>query len=205
VIGAIGVVYSIVAYYQQRKPKPKRLDYRILNRIQIVSRHARGLPQTLEVRYGGVPLDDPRIVLLRIENTGVQSVKRDDFVGDDAVEVLYERDALIQARVVDTSPNLSTDNWGELSVEGRAIRVAPYLLNAGEYIDIQMLFEHFPGDIRVKARFADQESPMQELDAHPTNEIPNAGTKLAIMAAVATTLALAGTTFGYAVLRNSQP
>jgi hypothetical protein len=48
VIGAIGVVYSIVAYYQQRKPKPKRLDYRILNRIQIVSRHARGLPQALE-------------------------------------------------------------------------------------------------------------------------------------------------------------
>jgi hypothetical protein len=151
-------------------------------------------------------LDDPRIVLLRIENTGAQSVRRDDFVGDDAIDVLYEREALIQARVVDTSPNLSIDNWGELSIEDRGIRVAPYLLNAGEYIDIQLLFEQYPGVIAVKARFADQESPMQELDAHPSNERQNASTKLVpVVAAAATTLALAGTTFGYAALRNAQP
>ena len=157
-----------MACYKQRKPK--RLDYRILSEIHLVSPYARNLLENMEVRYGGVELNDPTVVLLRIENTGKESIKQKDFVRGEAVEVLHEWNPPIQARVVGMSPDLPTDSWGEITHETKVIRLLPYPLNPGQYIVIQMPFERSPGEMTVKAHFADQASPMRELDANPSGE-----------------------------------
>jgi hypothetical protein len=104
----------------------------------------------MEVRYGGAEHKDPTVVLLRVENTGKESVRQEDFVSGEAVEIQYKSNPPIHVRVVGTSFNVPTDNWGELTYGSKVLRVLPYLSNPRQYIDIQMLFERSPGEITVE-------------------------------------------------------
>jgi hypothetical protein len=178
VLGVIGVVVSTIAWVQQRQPK--QLDYEIRSDIRLMNPRARDL-QLRVTNMNGLGFEDPRIMTLRIRNTGKKAVSEEDFIGGQPIIIVSEEPPTptVEAQLTDRSPGLP-DDIAEVTVDldqemdspdFGIIRIEPKLLNSGEWFDVQILFENSPGDVSVTARFADQRRPMKPLDSNGHNRM----------------------------------
>jgi hypothetical protein len=174
-IGLIGIAIAIATVIHQRQPK--QLDWELRNDVQLVSPHAQRLREKLALDYDGVPMQDPRVVIVRVANTGKKAVSKDDFVGGEPIKIAYAQNWPLDVQLVQASKGLSVDGAAEIELlYGKGFgeadvgddfgkcQVIPSLLNPGEWLDIQLLSDHDHGEIVITARFADQRHPMRRVD-----------------------------------------
>ena len=159
VIGLIGVGAAIgIALWQH---KPKRLDYRVRTNVPILSQHASELGSRIVVAHYGNELKEPRLVTVRIMNTGKQAIVAEDYVQGITIE--YEANPPFEAFIArESGPGICTDVWsGTGGMHGDPIDVRPMLMNQGDWFDVQLLSDGPSGDVSVSARFKDQARPMR--------------------------------------------
>jgi hypothetical protein len=166
----VGLLIAVAQIIYQRQPK--QLDWELRHDVRLISPQARHLREKLELQYDGTPLVYPRVLVIRVANTGKKAVSAQDFDGGDPVKIGYESNPPFDVQLVAASPGLSAEDVADVkrlyglngSKRKGAVEIVPKLLNAGEWFDVQMLSDYDHGDITVTSRFADQRRPMKRLD-----------------------------------------
>jgi hypothetical protein len=82
VLGVVGFVITVLAWVQQRQPK--QLDWELLTDIRLLDPNFHDW-QLRVVSDDGQTIDDPRIVTLRIKNTGKKAISRKDFIDGEPI------------------------------------------------------------------------------------------------------------------------
>ena len=168
VLGAGGLAIGAASWYFQRQPK--RLDYEFLSRVTILHERADVLRGKLKMDYDGVPIKDPRIVTIRISNTGKRGISQDDFKNGRPITITYETNPPFDGHIVATSRGLPIDAVEEIFPPisdpladdyDPSPQILPRLISAGEWFDVQYLSDGPPGTISVACRFLDQSRSMQ--------------------------------------------
>jgi hypothetical protein len=138
-VGLAGLMFAIYVYIQNRRPK--RLQYEIPTDQAIVS-HSRYTRWTdLSVRFGNRDLKRPRVVVVRVTNTGKVEVRDNDF--DEPLAVSATGNAEIIAATIalrrkgaESSLEIEPTSLGATEV------VAPkVVLNEGEWLEFRLLVE----------------------------------------------------------------
>jgi hypothetical protein len=169
ILGIAGVAIGVASWYIQRQPK--QLDYQFLSRVTILHERADVLRGKLKMDYEGVPIKDPRIVTIRISNTGKRGISRDDFKNGQPITIKYETNPPFDGHIVGLSPELPHDAVGEVfpsAIDPFADdydptpQITPHLLSAGEWFDVQLLSDGPSRVIEIACRFLDQSRPMQD-------------------------------------------
>lgn len=148
----IGAAVAVVIYLKNRKPK--RLQYEIATDQPVLteSRHARWAD--LSVRLGDKELRHPRVVTVRIANTGKVEAKADDF------EKLFRvrsqgRDEIAAAAIVFKAKDEDEPRQLEPEEFSAATVAAPKtLLNPGDWLEYRLLLDGDTGPVRVTAHVA---------------------------------------------------
>jgi hypothetical protein len=172
-IGVLGLIVSVWAMFLRR---PKRLDYEIVSDLQLINARVKYLDQ-LKVTYGGNPLEDPRIVVIRIHNTGKSAVTEDDFKGGEPISVFYEQNFYTSAELsaaslgtarsdIATIERKTVSGWIEGKTPPIELSIIPRLLNPGEWIELQLISDGPHGEISVYSRFAEQSRPMRTMNLY---------------------------------------
>lgn len=131
--------------------RPKHLDYAIVNDIPILWRGAHSFKQSMSVRYDDIELSDPRLVTVRIRNTGKKAIRPEDF--DEPVSVSFTKNPPIQARIFEgTSPKFGR---AAISRHGQGVHVESLMINPRDWFDIQILSDGPHGNITVQSRIVD--------------------------------------------------
>lgn len=163
-ISLVGLVLSIWALKQGHRPKI--LDYVVITNVAILPSHAKG-HTALAVTWEGEKLTDPRLVEVRIKNTGKRAVVASEYVAP--IQVLYENgqpfDGFVQSASAARFKNMS---YGDIFLDGydratSAIAIRPSLMNADDWFTLQLLSEGDPGRITVTSDFKDQARSMRQI------------------------------------------
>lgn len=199
VVGAIGIAVALLIYFWQRKPKT--LDYSVVSNVPLVS-HAAGMVGNLEVVYNRQSVKDPRLLVVRIKNTGKVAIVGEDYVEGPSIHFGSPVEVIDAFQVGGSSPNmvqLIAVGHGHGPVEPEV-----GLLNSGEYFDLQMLLDGDPGDVTASARFKDQNRPMQARDVRDISVIQAMGVVLDFRASPASAVtAVAVVTVLYAAIAQA--
>ena len=162
VLAVIGIGVSV--YLALRDRERKTLDFHVASDVHLLSAHARRLGSSLRLEFAGLEVVDPRILTIRIRNSGTRAIVSDDYETPICIE--YEKNPPIDVSVVACAPDSGLSNLKEdPEVRPASAHVAylPSLMNAGEWFDVQLLSDGPHGEIRVTARFANQDRPMRDL------------------------------------------
>lgn len=137
--GVLLALLAIVAAYDiyLRQNKSKRLGYRIITDSPLVSPDA-GRLDRLSVAYDSRRLNDPRLVVLRLTNSGSQVIRSDDF--QEALRIVFDGGAQITS-VVGVITHPEGMPAPRVTQEERELKVAPLTLNPGHFVDLQVLTE----------------------------------------------------------------
>jgi hypothetical protein len=156
VFGVLALAVALwIAFWQN---KPKRLDYEIRNNVPILSSHASSLGGRLSILFEGKGVTEPRLVTVRIKNTGKLAVTADEYV--DPIRVDYERNPPFDGFVAqESTPGILTDVFDGALPKRPAM--VPELLNPGDWFDVQLLSDGEPGTISVSSRFKNQSRKMR--------------------------------------------
>jgi hypothetical protein len=137
-IGAVGVAFAVYNYIQNRKPKRLQYEIRTDQDIVIEGRYTRWADE-LGIRFGDRVLKQPRVVAVRITNTGKVEAVGDSFDIPLGVST-SQGDELITAAI--TRQQRDTQESQEIKPETLSSDqvVAPkVLLNVGEWLEFQLL------------------------------------------------------------------
>jgi hypothetical protein len=123
-----------------------------------------------------VEFEDPRIVTLRVRNTGKKAITEEDFAAGQPIMIVNQGAETADVQITDKSPELRDDTIDiavdyEQEPDSRdlgKITLLPKLVNPGEWFDVQILYSSFARNLSVTARFADQRRPMRRLDVEYT-------------------------------------
>lgn len=165
VLGLLGVLVG--AWGVLRARQPKVLDYKVVNRVALLSPHARSWRGKLELSHDKVPLVEPYLVTLRIQNSGKKAVRAADYV--EPIRVLYESNPPFDGFISGQSRKGMYADDGIFDMSGKydlpRVEMKPVLLNRGEWYEIQLFSDGDPGEVKVTSVFADQDRPMREVSA----------------------------------------
>jgi len=163
-LGVLGIFIGLVTYWLSRQPKT--IDYFIIKSRDITvvnSRQLRQFPRQPEARialsWHGIDgseiiVQRPRIRVLRIKNTGKKEITSDDFVEPIRIHIpIGER--IIESTITSVSHSrihplgvISSGYIGRTQSYIRqtqpystpvSIEFRPFLLNAGDWIEIQLV------------------------------------------------------------------
>jgi Ni,Fe-hydrogenase III small subunit len=194
VAGVIGVILTIVIYFLQRQPK--QLDYEIRSDFELINPNAQQVQENLKLTYSDEPIKEPWVVIVRVRNTGKKSITQDDFATGTPIKLGYESGVPVDVRIIGASPDIPPTSliagFAEVintpAEEQQSVSVTPKLLKAGEWIDIQLLFNSDHGKMTVATRFADQRRPMRRVDTESPERRRN--TRIVAIATMATAFVL---------------
>jgi hypothetical protein len=141
VVGVAAIVATVVVYLRQRRVTS--VDFDILSDIKLIdSDAADAFANRLEVSYNSRLLRHPRIVDVKVINTGNTPVQADDY----HEPIVFELDggySPIEAKVIaGSTPNLAGDIFETQPNGSRAISIRPPLLNSKDWFTLRMLFDN---------------------------------------------------------------
>jgi hypothetical protein len=144
VVGIVAIVVPIVIYLRQRNVIS--VDYEIISDVKLMDSDAAdatdAFANQIEVTYNGRHLTHPRIVDVRVTNTGNTPVEATDYEHP----IVFELDGgqpPIDATVIAETAQRITGNLFESKPDPpRAISIRPPLLNRGEWFTLRMLFDN---------------------------------------------------------------
>lgn len=158
ILGVIGIVVTI--YIAHRSRVRKTLDFEVLNNLSFLSP---GVPDShqLSVHLAEAELKEPRLVTVRVRNTGNKPVVASDYVQPICIQN-KSRGLILSATSVD---EVSEDRAGDLVIDGesaRSVSVSPELLNVREHFDVQLIIDG-PAEIACSSRFVGQTRDVKDL------------------------------------------
>jgi hypothetical protein len=146
-VGLIALVEAVVLYLMQRRTK--QLDYQIVTDRELVFPGPYGEIGDLEISYKGHPVKAPRLLALKIVNSGKVEIRRDDF--DHPLSIIIPKDSgLLSSEISDVSSEVTRPS---LLIHGEEVEVEPLLLNPGDWIELQLLVDG-PGRPQITGRIA---------------------------------------------------
>lgn len=145
ILALTAICVSICVYLLNRKRKA--LSYQITRNDQLF-RIDEQLKKNLQITVDGRPAQDISLVLIDIENTGNEPIKREDF--ERPLTFIFANDAeVISARVLRTQPG---DLDARLTTKEATVSLSPILLNSGDSASIELVLTSAAGFITHTAR-----------------------------------------------------
>jgi hypothetical protein len=154
VVGVWAIVVTIILYFLQHRRKA--LSYEILSCEPLVGRPVE-LEGSLQILFGGQPVQDVYLLAIKITNSGNQPIKSDDY--ERSLTISVDAPArILTAQVIETNPpNLlpellpdDSDGWHSqlppalaLDTDLRTIPLKRTLLNTGDSFTVKMLVSEF--------------------------------------------------------------
>lgn len=165
IIGSVITLVVALAVYWRQKPI-KRLASWIVVDVPLLTL------SNLDVRvYSGDDLlQKPRVLVFRIQNTGREAIKADDFEG--AIRIAMTARKVVNATTVNASDQLVPKvmlNQGTLDEDKPdvwTVEIDPLLLNPGEWFEVRCLVEGPVKSCVPNCRIAGMSGPF-ELLGHP--------------------------------------
>ena len=145
VIGAVGIIVSIVIYFLQRNVK--RFAYRILTETSLVSvgRKVRG---KIKVFYDDKEIETLYLVVLEIFNNGNLEIRTADFEGQ-PITIDFPNSNLVSVEVSKTSPKSLKP---VISYEPTQVTIKPLLLNKKDSFTLELIFSKYGHVAQFHAR-----------------------------------------------------
>jgi len=143
ILFALGI---LIWYYWQRDVK--QLSYGIVAQGPLVSIRD-NVEGRLKVSYAGKPVQNLNLTILRVMNTGNQSVKPEDFKRPLSFTFAAP---LLSAEAGAANP---PDMGASVRYGGRTATLNPLLINSGESVDIKVLVDGTPGKPGLTYRIVD--------------------------------------------------
>lgn len=155
----IGVVATIlIGYFTLRPRRKKSLSYDVTFNEKIVS-SAQGILDGIEIRYHGTQVNDVRMIVIRIWNSGTVPILRSDF--DKPIYIPLNGKLLSASITRSTPPELLREVVDKArtypehdDVQQSGIELHPLLLNAHDSVTIQAVVADSDGSVDVQARIA---------------------------------------------------
>jgi hypothetical protein len=150
-LGVVGLIVAIRANRQQNRRK--ELTYQIEVDTPVVSVD-KTLKNAVEIRYHGSVVEDVRLVLIKIWNSGTLAVKREDY--EEPIKFELPGRTRLSYRV-ESDPEEVTkaknpDDF--LKFEPDCVKLSPFLLNPTDSVTLNMLVSG-QGKIKGAARIID--------------------------------------------------
>jgi hypothetical protein len=171
IIGAVFFILGAVVQWWLGRRR-NTLDWELKIDEALVHPTVRRYTPGLSVTIDDLDLEQPRIVLLRIVNSGKDKVRADDYTRPITIEVPGAgiADAIVTA-VSDPDVyelrSIRHDNVSTADpladIMNRPVSLAPQLLNEGDWIELQLLVAGVEGTPKVSARFAGQTRKMKNV------------------------------------------
>lgn len=179
ILGVLGLVAGVWFYLLSRKPK--RFGWQVISRTRIISHQSKALP--LQVVYAGQAVNSPNITVLRVGNTGKAEIHSRDF--DGPVRIEFENSTLLSATVNRKfDEGIATD----FDQDSKSVTYMPPMMNAGEWVEFQLVTDG-PLEVPVvHARVAGQNgaSPdMERIRVKRWGSVALCGVALSILAPIA--------------------
>ena len=151
-IGLAGLILGTYTYIMNRKPK--RLQYEIQTDQEIITRSRYTRWADLSVRFGNRQLTHPRVVGVRVINTGKVEARANDF--DEPLAVAVSSKAEIVAATI-TLRQKATGESQEiepLKVETQKVVAPKTLINQGDWLDFRLLVDGDKNPPQIRGRIA---------------------------------------------------
>lgn len=149
ILSALGIVVAIGIYLRQRNIK--RFEYQMLSSRELIVDAKIGGDKELRVSYGEREVNDPRLTVLKLLNSGRVEIRSDDFEQPIRV-VASPKASIVFTEVVRTNPN---DLHPIITiVNERTLELKPLLLNAKDWVELQLLVDGDPTPLEFSGRIA---------------------------------------------------
>jgi hypothetical protein len=171
VIGAVFFVFGAIAQWWLGRRR-KTLDWQLKIDESLVHPTVQRYTPGLSVTVDDLDLEQPRIVLLRIVNSGKDEVRADEYTKPITIEVPGAgiADAIVTAvsepdvyelRSIRHDNASTADPLADIMT--LPVSLVPELLNQGDWIELQLLVAGVQGAPEVSARFAGQTRKMKNV------------------------------------------
>ncbi len=110
----------------------------------------------VQVLFGDEPIDDARLVILKIWNTGNMPISPEDYENNNPFELNFGENAVIlDAEILDAVPSsLKESITAILNWSAGRLLLGPILLNSLDSITLKLLLAHFEGKVAVNTQIA---------------------------------------------------
>lgn len=141
------IITAIVTIVIFRKQSRKEIAYAVISNSPVISIDA-GLQGKAQVMYNGMAINDARLVVLRIWNSGNLPIAASDY--DVPVKLSFgEKTEVLDFEVLETNP----DNLQVLvKQDGQSLILEPVLLNSQDSFKIKILLTKFDNILNINAR-----------------------------------------------------
>ena len=131
-LAIVAIVVSIVLFRLNRKKKG--LSYKVVRNDRLFKVNS-SLQSRIQVIVDGQPAPNLTLVLIDIQNTGNEAIRREDF--DVPCRFSFETRAdVISTRVLESKPR---DLAANIAIGDKSITLEPLLLNSGDRLSIEVL------------------------------------------------------------------
>lgn len=145
IIALLAIIVSVVIYYKQKSSK--KLSFKIVSNTSILTYEER-VKNELQLSYKAKKVEDVRLILLRIFNSGNVPITSEDYEKPISVEFNGSTQVLT-AEVIRKRPiNLQAT----IAIENRVVTLYPSLLNPSDEIGLKILVSKFCNKINVSSR-----------------------------------------------------
>jgi hypothetical protein len=138
IVTFVGVLVTLIIYLLQRDKKT--FDWQLLTDEQIVTRTAREARGGITVLWDNtVELTHPRLLTIRLMNTGKREIRPEDFDGDTVITADATMD-IQSAYIVRRHEGMRHEP--DCAWTTRECNVKAILYNRGDWVDVQLVLDH---------------------------------------------------------------
>ena len=145
VLALVAIAISVALYFAQRQRKD--VTYELLSNTPLLTLREKGLGQ-LQLTYNGVPVDNPRLAVIRLTNSGNMAIATADY--ERPISFAFgEGSTVLSSAITATCPDNLT-----VSVETRdnLVVLQPALLNPRDSLTLKLLVSGEERDLRADGR-----------------------------------------------------
>ncbi len=136
-IGVVTVLATV--YFSVRSERTKEITVKYLAKRPLLTLE-RGRPSAaLEVRLGGSRIEAPWLLSGRLENSGNQPIEERDI--EVSTKLSFSKGKVVRADIIQKNPQAT---FGQATAVGNLVTIEHKLLNPGDWINFDVLFDGEP-------------------------------------------------------------
>lgn len=145
VLAFIAIAISVAMYLAQRQRKD--VTYELLSNTQLLTLREKGLGQ-LQLTYNGIPVDNPRLAVIRLTNSGNIPIGTADY--ERPISFTFgEGSTVLSSAITATSPDNLT---ASVETKDNLVVLQPALLNPRDSLTLKLLVSGEECDLRADGR-----------------------------------------------------
>lgn len=145
ILGVLAILVTVYVYRKQTKRK--KLEYEIITVSPLVNIRNE-FKDSLEIRFDGNPISDPRLLLMRVINTGDIPILASDF--EQEITISFGDGTKVHtAEISETNPSSLQSS---VTIQSNHITLKKTLFNEQDWIEIRAILSNFGDGIRVGGR-----------------------------------------------------